>query len=176
MIMMAIKKRNILLVTVIVVLFAALAGTQSVSAARTCTVRYFVSPMVGSRTEEDPIRPLVLDLPSYPHHTYATDWVIIYDGTRHPYALVAVASPNHKPLLKNEELGVLPDIPLDTSVYDFTPEEADMISDTLLKFDMDFEAVLDEAETYGEILLQMARYIDPFSGIGIPTLETCPLR
>ena len=51
-----------------------------------------------------------------------------------------------------------------------------MISNTLLKFDMDFEAVLDEAETYGEILLQMARFIDLFSGIGIPRLEACPLK
>ena len=39
-----------------------------------------------------------------------------------------------------------------------------------------YEAILDEAETYGEILLQMARFVDPFSGIGIPSLETCPLK
>lgn len=171
-----VTKNQLLAAALIAVLLTVLGGSRSALAARTCTVRYYVSPMVGSGTEADPLRPLVLDLPSYPHRTFATDWLIIYDGTRHPYALVTVASPNHKPLLKNEELGVLPDIPLDTSIYDFTPEEADMISNTLLMFDMDFEAILDEAETYGEILLQMARYIDPFNGVGIPTLETCPLK
>ena len=171
-----VTKNQLLVAALIAMLLTVLGGSRSALAARTCTIRYYISPIVGSGTEEDPFRPLAIDLPSYPHHTYATDWLIIHDSTRHPYALVTVASPNHRPLLKNEELGILPDIPLDTSIYDFTPEEADMISNTLLKFDMDFEAVLDEAKTYGEILLQMANFIDPFNGIGIPTLDSCPMK
>jgi hypothetical protein len=133
--------------------------------------------MIGSGTEDDPIRPLVLDLPSYPHHTYATAWEIVYNPDSKPYALVGVASPNHKPLLNNDQLGILPDIPLDTLVYEMSGEDYSLISQVIYMFNMDSEAVLDETETYGDILYQMAAYINGFVVYpGIPTPDSCPLK
>jgi hypothetical protein len=159
----------------IAVLIATLIGTQSALAARTCTIRYYVSPMVGSGTEEDPIRPLVIDLPNYPKRTYATAWEMVYNGDRQPYALVVVASTNHRRLLKNDEIGILPDIPLETSIFDLTGEEASMIMRVISGFGMDPE-VMDESTTYYEVLYRIAGQIDFFNNPGVPTLDTCPLK
>lgn len=156
---------------------AAVLGTQSADAGKTCTIRYYISPVVGTGTADDPIRPLVIDLPSYPHHTFATDWEIVYNPDAHPYAMVGVASPNHRPLLNNDQLGILPDIPFDTWVYDISPEDQALISNVIWMFDMDSEAVLDETDTYGDILYQMAAYVNGFVvWPGIPTPDTCPVR
>lgn len=170
-------KSRLLLAVLIAMLVATLAGIQPALAARTCTVRYYISPMVGSGTEEDPVRPLVIDLPNYPKRTYATDWQIVYNLDAHPFAMVGVASPNHRPLLNNDELGILPDIPFDTWVYNISPEDQALISNVIRMFDMDSEAVLDETDTYGDILYQMAAYVNGFVvWPGIPTPDTCPLK
>lgn len=170
-------KSRVFAISMIAVLLAALIGAQPAFAARTCTVRYYISPMVGSGTAEDPIRPLVIDLPNYPKRTYATDWEIVYNPDAHPYAMVGVASTNHKRLLRNEELGILPDIPFDTWVYNIPPEDQILISNVIRMFDMDSEAVLDETDTYGDILYQMAAYVNGFVvWPGIPTPDTCPLK
>lgn len=160
----------------IAVLIAAFVGAQSTLAASTCTIRYYVSPMVGSGTEADPLRPLVIDLPNYPKRTYATAWEMVYNSDREPYALVVVASPNHKRLLKNEALGILPDIPLETSTFDLTGEEASMIMRVISGFGMDPE-VMDESTTYYEVLYRIAGQIEgPFNNPGVPMLDRCPLK
>lgn len=173
-----VTKNQLLAAALIAVLLTVLGGSRSALAARTCTIRYYISPIVGSGTEEDPFRPLVIDLPSYPHHTFATDWEIVYNPDAHPYAMVGVASTNHKPLLKNEQLGILPDIPFDTWIYyEMTAEDYGLISDVIYKFGMDTEAVLDETDTYGDILYQMAAYVNGFVvWPGIPTPDSCPLK
>jgi hypothetical protein len=169
---------KLLLAVAIAALLATLLGIQPAFAARTCTIRYYISPVVGTGTADDPVRPLVIDLPSYPHHTFATDWEIVYNPDAHPYAMVGVASPNHKPLLNNEQLGILPDIPFDTDAHDeMSPADQALISRVIYQFGMDSEAVLDEADTYGDILYQMAAYVNGFVvWPGIPTPDSCPVK
>jgi hypothetical protein len=158
-------------------LLLTLVGTQPAFAARTCTIRYYISPIVGSGTVEDPLRPLVIDLPSYPHHLYATDWAMVYNRDRQAYAFVGVAAPNHKPLLHNDRLGVLPDIPLDTLYNDLTGEEDVAFRHVIDMFGMDLEAITEEADTYGDVLYQMAYLMDPFGSTrGIPTPDSCHLK
>jgi hypothetical protein len=177
MLRFSVWKSRLLLGALIAMLLATLLGVQPAFAARTCTIRYYISPIVGSGTEEDPFRPLVLDLPSYPHHTFATDWQIVYNPDAHPYAMVGVASTNHKPLLNNDQLGILPDIPFDTWAYAMSPADQALVSNVIYKFGMDSEAVLDETDTYGDILYQMAAYVNGFFvWPGIPTPDSCPLK
>jgi hypothetical protein len=59
-----VTKNQLLAAALIAVLLTVLGGARSALAARTCTIRYYISPIVGSGTEEDPLRPLVIDLPS----------------------------------------------------------------------------------------------------------------
>jgi hypothetical protein len=170
-------KFRFLLGVLIAALVLTMLGTQPAFAARTCTIRYYISPIVGSGTEEDPFRPLVIDLPSYPHHTFATDWEIVYNPDAHPFAMVGVAAPNHRPLLNNDQLGILPNIPFDTDVHEMSPADQALVSNVIFQFGMDSEAVLDETETYGDILYQMAAYVNGFVvWPGIPTPDTCPVK
>jgi hypothetical protein len=108
---------------------------------------------------------------------YATAWNIVYNPDAHDFALVGVASPNHRPLLNNDRLAVLPDLPFDTLVSDIPADDYALISNAIFKFGMDSEAVLDETDSYGDILYQMAGYVNGFVTYpGIPTPDACPLK
>jgi hypothetical protein len=157
----------------IALLLAVLVGPQQALAARTCTIRYYLSPMVGSGTADDPLRPLAIDLPSYPHHTYATAWNYLY-GYR-PYALVVIASTNHKPLVNNEELGAFPDVPLDTAYWDMTSEQVAAFTEAFDKFGIEPQEMMEESTTYRHSLEYIARWITSYD-LTIPTLDSCPLK
>ena len=166
-------KSQLLFGVMIAILLATLVGIQPVSAARICTIRYYLSPMIGAGTEEDPFRPLVADLPNYPKKTFATAWEAKYNLERQDYALVAVASTNHKPLLKNPDLGPLPDIPLESDIWS-DPEVFTLLQSSMAQFGSDPE-ILVEAGNFGEVLFYISRDID-FWNPGIPVLDTCPLK
>ena len=154
---------------------AIVVGPQQVHAARTCTIRYYISPMIGSGTADDPLRPLAIDLPSYPHHTYATAWNVIYNPDKYPVAFVVVASPNHKPLLKNPELGILPAVPLDTPWYDMSIEEINQVVAVVNRFGFDEELVV-QSDTYYDMLRFIVRNVDFPNTLEVPTLAECPLK
>ena len=81
------------------------------------------------------------------------------------------------PPLHNDQLGILPDIPFDTWVYNISPEDQALISNVIHMFDMHSQAVLSETDTHGDILYRMAAYVPGFVvWPGIPKPDTCPLK
>lgn len=169
--------RKVLLPGVLIALLLALMMiTQPALAARSCTIRYYITPMVGGEsTPNDPLRPLVVDIPSYPHHMFATAWKVVYNPDRYPVAFAVVASPNHKPLLKNPELGILPDVPLDTPWYDMSIEELNQVVAVVNRFGFDEELVV-QSDTYYDMLRFIVRNIDFPYATEVPTLAECPLK
>jgi hypothetical protein len=76
--------------------------------------RYYISPIIGDGTEENPFRPKVAD--------HGVAWVgsIPSDpDTGHPlfaWTLVLVNAINHGPLLADQTIDAMPDFPLDGKV------------------------------------------------------------
>lgn len=173
-------QHKLLLGVAIAMLFATFFGIQPAAAHNLpyqakaeCTVRYYLSPVVGSGAKGDPVRPLAIDLPGYPHNTYATAWTWLYNPQARPYALVVIASTNHEPLIQNQQLGAFPDVPLDTQYFEMTPEQIEAFSTAFSRFGIDPFQMMEQSTTFRNSLRYISSWIsdDPT----IPTLESCPV-
>ncbi len=127
-------------------------------AAQACTVRYYLSPIVGSGTSDDPLHSRVAAydasvvslMPSNP----ATG------SPRSAWTLSAVGAANHSWLLRDPQLGALPDVPLDTHLSDLDARAAASLRASLARFQID-RSVLDSAYTYRDVLVYLARLLEP---------------
>lgn len=144
-----------------------------------CTVRYYISPVTGSGTDEDPLRPLVIDIPDYPTFTYATEWAGLYDARNYPHVLVAVASPEHKLLARDPRLGAFPELPMDILYAQIGRENQLMFEDVFTRFGLDLSRLAGDA-TYHDILTYIVTVIEPTYPVEIgdfvPHVTGCPLH
>lgn len=101
--------------------------------------RYFLSPIVGDGSIDNPYRAAVQD---YPCNVSA---VIPSDPTTgkplYDWALCIVAAPNQTPLLKDNSLGPLPDFPLDAKMSAMAQASSQAMDATLRRFGVNLAGV-----------------------------------
>ncbi len=127
-------------------------------AAEACTVRYYLSPIVGSGTNDDPLRARVAAydasvvslMPSNP----------TTGSPRSSWTLSVVGAASHAWLQADPQLAALPDLPLDTHLADVDARTLASLRAALARFQID-RAVLDSAYTYRDLLVGLARTLEP---------------
>lgn len=120
--------------------------------------RYYISPIIGTGSEEDPFRPKVADygvswagsIPSNPNTGHPTS----------PWALVIVNAKNHAALLADGTIDALPDFPLDGKVSSVhTATKNAMINKMQARgIDTSFIAGTDG---YREVIRGVGKILDP---------------
>ena len=147
-------------VTLAVATLTSLMTIGPLAASQPCTTRYYLSPIIGTGTEQDPFRPAIGDFPNATHKTFAFGYAAIVPSYVPSWTFVLVASTNHNPLIHQPDFGPLPDIPLETSVQDMQASDREMIQETLSRFELD-PAILDAAATYLDVIQAIVVAVDP---------------
>lgn len=148
---------KLILGVVIAALLAIFPGVYPAHAAQTCTERFYLSPIIGSGAENDPVRPLIVDL-IYEQQPRNWSWSAVYGPTdpitARPiswWAFVSVSTYNHNFLLHNDELGALPDADPATLLTDLKKKDLSDLGEILIQFEID-PSILDTATTYQDVL------------------------
>lgn len=173
-------KKCLSVAILVAVLLATLSVAQPVSAAQTCTQRYYLSPVIGTGSEEDSLRPLLNDLMKPNGDKPFETWAAIYgpiDSTGQlliRWSFVTVFSFNHNFLLHQDELGALPDLPLTTPLADFSRHQLSMLEEVLLQFDLD-TSILTTATTYEDVIYFIGQTLAGSNfTIPVPYSPNCP--
>lgn len=145
------------LAVMIAILMATLIGTQPALAVQSCTERFYLSPIIGGGAENDPIRPLIVDL-IYEQQPRNWSWAAVYGPTDpitarpiSSWAFVSVSTYNHNFLVHNDELGALPDVAPTTPISDLKRKQMSDLRDILERFEID-ASILETATTYQDVL------------------------
>lgn len=148
---------KLLLSVVIAALLAILPIGAPALAARACTERFYLSPIIGTGAENDPVRPLIADL-LQAQQPRDWSWAAVYGPTdpitARPiswWAFVSVSTSNHNFLTRSDELGALPDVDPATLLTDLKKKDLSDLSEILIQFEID-PSILDTATTYQDVL------------------------
>jgi hypothetical protein len=123
--------------------------------------RYYVSPVIGTGTLQDPYRPSLKD--ALTEEGSSGVWVIASnpDGTpKYPFALCLANAVNHVPLQNVGNVDSLPDITLDSTLAVLTNQQRNALLNFLSKRSISTTG-LNTQSTFREVLERMGVYLDP---------------
>lgn len=109
--------------------------------------RFYLAPMVGAGTDEDPRRPKVAD--------YPVNWTSVGTVDSGVWTLCLVAALNHTALVNDTALFVMPDITFDVTVGALSKAEQNRLKNGLTKFGIG-DLVYGIGTSYRELLQLIA--------------------
>ena len=120
--------------------------------------RYYISPIVGDGTEENPYRAKISD--------HGEPWVGVIPTDPvtgvpvNTWALVRVSAVNHTDILKDLSVDALPDVSLDLKTSAIGNKERGGAQDTLTKHGIS-SVTIGQADSYREFVDGIGRELDP---------------
>ena len=116
--------------------------------------RYYISPIIGTGTEEDPFRPKLADK--------GKPWVAIIpskpDGTPLlPWALCLVNALDHTPVTGDATIDALPDITLDSQLSVLATNVRNLVINKLTQRGIDMTGI-NATSTFRQVLERIGRF------------------
>lgn len=119
--------------------------------------RYYISPIIGDGSENNPYRPKVADhgvawsgaIPSGPDGKPTSSW-----------ALVIVAAKNHAAIIADKDIDDLPEFPLDGKVSAIQTQTKNAMKSKMEKRGIS-TAFVDGTDGYREVIRGIGRQLEP---------------